>query len=131
MKHEVIGGQLTLGNGTKLPLSKAVRAGDFVFLSGQLAMDADGQVVGKEIETQTRYCIENCRSILQQADCDLQHVIKATVWLVDKRDFAGFNAVYAVFFNSNPSTHSFGDLFIADAPWRVSRDRTAGIRPCS
>ncbi len=106
MHHTILGGQLTLGNGTRLPLSKCVRAGDFVFLSGQLALGGDGQLAGDDIATQTEQCIVNIRDNLHLADCDLSHVIKATVWLVDVGDFAGFNAVYARYFNDNPPTRS-------------------------
>jgi len=106
MDHTIIGGQLTLGNGTRLPLSKAVRAGDFVFLSGQLALDGSGKLAGDDIATQTEQCIVNIRDNLELAGCDLSHVIKATVWLVDTDDFAGFNAVYARYFGDNPPTRS-------------------------
>jgi 2-iminobutanoate/2-iminopropanoate deaminase len=106
MDHTIIGGQLTLGNGTRLPLSKGVRAGDFVFLSGQLALDGDGKLAGDDIATQTEQCIANIRDNLQLAGCDLPHVIKATVWLVDVDDFAGFNAVYARYFGDNPPARS-------------------------
>ena len=106
MDHTIIGGQLTLADGTRLPLSKAVRAGDFVFLSGQLALGSDGKLAGDDIATQTEQCIANIRDNLKLAGCDLTHVIKATVWLVDTNDFAGFNAVYARHFSANPPTRS-------------------------
>ena len=106
MNHEIIGGQLTLGNGTKLPLSKAARAGDFVFLSGQLALGDDGKLRGADIESQTRQCIENIKTMLADAGCDLTNVVKATVWLIDRSDFPGFNKTYAEYFNSDPPTRS-------------------------
>jgi 2-iminobutanoate/2-iminopropanoate deaminase len=106
MDHKIIGGQLTLGNGTALPLSKAVRAGDFVFLSGQLALGDDGQLRGTDIETQTRQCIENIRTMLTEAGCDLSNVIKATVWLVERSAFPGFNKVYAEYFPADPPTRA-------------------------
>ncbi|MGR9091529.1 MAG: RidA family protein [Gammaproteobacteria bacterium] len=106
MDHTIIGGQLKLGNGTSLPLSKAVRAGDFVFLSGQLALGSDGKLVGDDIAAQTEQCIVNIRDNLDLAGCDLTHVVKAAVWLVDTNDFAGFNAVYARHFSDNPPTRS-------------------------
>lgn len=106
MHHTIIGGQLTLGDGTRLPLSKCVRAGDFVYLSGQLALNSDGKLAGEDIAAQTEQCIANIRDVLQLAGCDLSHVIKATVWLVDVGDFAGFNAVYNRHFSDNPPTRS-------------------------
>ncbi len=106
MDHTIIGGQLTLGNGTRLPLSKAVRAGDFIFLSGQLALGKDGKLVGDDIATQTEQCIVNIRDNLKPAGCDLTHIVKATVWLIDTNDFAGFNEVYARHFADKPPTRS-------------------------
>lgn len=106
MDHTIIGGQLTLGNGTRLPLSKAVRAGDFIFLSGQLALGGDGKLVGDDIATQTEQCVVNIRDNLDLAGCDLTHVVKATVWLVEPNDFAGFNAVYARYFGDQSPTRS-------------------------
>jgi len=106
MNHEIIGGPLTLGNGTTLPLSKAVRAGDFILLSGQLALGADGQLVGSDIGAQTEQCIANIRDLLTEAGSGLADVIKATVWLVDRNDFRGFNTVYAQHFATNPPIRS-------------------------
>ena len=106
MHHKLIGGQLALPNGTKLPLSKAARAGDFVFLSGQLGLGADGKLAGDDIETQTQQTIENIKSLLAEAGCDLSDVTKATVWLTDTADFAAFNQVYAEYFSSNPPPRS-------------------------
>ncbi|MFT4562855.1 MAG: 2-iminobutanoate/2-iminopropanoate deaminase [Gammaproteobacteria bacterium] len=104
--HEIIGDRLALADGTKLPLSKAVRAGDFVFLSGQLALDSQGRLNGDDIETQTRQCIENIQVILALANCDLGNIIKSTVWLVNKSDYSGFNRIYAEFFKTDFPTRS-------------------------
>lgn len=106
MHHTLIGGQLALPNGTKLPLSKASRAGDFVFLSGQLGLGADGKLAGDDIETQTRQTIENIKSLLTDAGSDLSDVIKATVWLTDTGNFAAFNEIYAEYFSTNPPPRS-------------------------
>jgi 2-iminobutanoate/2-iminopropanoate deaminase len=104
--HEIIGDPLELPDGTKLPLSKAVRAGDFIFLAGQLALDSRGRLHGENIEFQTRQCIENIREILALTNCDLSNVVKSTVWLVDKSDFSGFNKVYAEYFETDPPARS-------------------------
>ena len=106
MHHTLIGGQLALPNGTKLPLSKAARAGDFVFLSGQLGLGADGKLAGDDIKTQTRQTIENIKSLLTEAGSDLSDVIKATVWLTDTGNFAAFNEIYAEYFSTNPPPRS-------------------------
>ena len=106
MNHEIIGGQLALADGKKLPLSKAARAGDFVFLSGQLGMDANAKLVGNDIASQTKQTLENIKALLNEAGCELSNVVKATVWLVDLGDFAAFNEVYAGYFPNNPPPRS-------------------------
>jgi 2-iminobutanoate/2-iminopropanoate deaminase len=82
------------------PYSKAVRAGDFVFLSGQVPMGADGTVVAGGIEAQTKQSIENIKAILASLGLELKDVVKATAWLADTRDFAAFNRVYAQYFGA-------------------------------
>jgi len=106
MAHRIIGGQLKLADGAVLPLSKAVRAGDFVMLSGQLGLDSSGRLAGSDIETQTRQCLHNIKEILREAGCTLDQVIKATVWIVNGDDFARFNAVYASHFPTCPPVRS-------------------------
>ncbi|MGD9601912.1 MAG: RidA family protein [Gammaproteobacteria bacterium] len=106
MKHEVIGGALTLADGKPLPLSKAIRAGDYIFLSGQLGLNAQGQLAGSTIETQTRQALHNVCAILDEAGASLSHVVKSTVWLVERGDFARFNQIYAEFFANQPPVRS-------------------------
>ena len=106
MDHKIIGGQLALADGTKLPISKAVRAGDYVFLSGQLGLGADGKLVGDDISSQTKQTMENIKNLLADAGCELENVIKATVWLVDTKDFVAFNKVYSEYFSQNPPARS-------------------------
>lgn len=106
MKHEIIGGALCLADGKPLPLSKAVRAGDFVFLSGQLGLSAQGQLAGSSIETQTRQALHNISGILAEAGASLAQVIKSTVWLVERSDFARFNQIYAEYFPHQPPARS-------------------------
>ena len=106
MKHEIIGGALCLADGKPLPLSKAVRAGDYVFLSGQLGLSAQGQLAGTSIETQTRQALHNISGILAEAGASLAQVIKSTVWLVERSDFARFNQIYAEYFPHQPPARS-------------------------
>lgn len=103
---QIIGGGITLADGTALPLSKAVRAGDFVFLSGQLGLTKTGQLAGDDIVTQTHQCMENIRTLLTQGGCGMSDVIKATVWLVERADFGAFNRVYATYFSEQPPVRS-------------------------
>lgn len=106
MKHEIIGGALTLADGKPLPLSKAVRAGDFLFLSGQLGLNAQGVLAGDSIEVQTRQALQNISAILAEAGSSLAQVVKSTVWLVDGADFPRFNPIYAEFFAHHPPVRS-------------------------
>lgn len=83
------------------PLSPAVRAGDFVYVSGQVPVDAQGELVQGGIEAQTRQVMENIKSALALAGATLEDVCKSTVWLQDARDFGAFNRVYMSYFNGN------------------------------
>jgi 2-iminobutanoate/2-iminopropanoate deaminase len=77
------------------PYSQAVRAGDFLYTSGQIALDAaTGQVVPGSIAEQTTQVLENLKAILEAAGTDLSRVVKTLVFLKDMSDFAAMNAVY-------------------------------------
>lgn len=102
---QVIGGPLVIG-GRKLSLSRAIRAGDFVFLTGQVPFK-DGQVMTTgSIEEQTRAVLDDITATLAEAGCALSDVVKAMVWLRDRADFPGFNAVYGEYFPEEPPTRS-------------------------
>lgn len=89
-----------------VPLSPAVRAGDFVYVSGQVPVDGNGKIVNGGICEQTAKVLENVASTLALADCDLSDVIKTTVWLKHAENFADFNTTYAGFFPNNPPARS-------------------------
>ncbi len=100
MTIERFGAAPTGPGGRSLPFTKAVRAGDFIFVSGQVPMGADGEIVDGNITTQTRQTIDNVKAILQAQGLGLEHVVKATVWLADTRDFWPFNKVYLEYFGA-------------------------------
>ena len=85
-----------------VPLSPAVRAGDFVFVSGQVPTGADGKVVQGGIEEQTRQVLENVKTALGLAGCSMTDVVKTFVILTDASEFAAFNRVYAEYFPTEP-----------------------------
>jgi 2-iminobutanoate/2-iminopropanoate deaminase len=89
-----------------IPLSKAVRAGDFVYVSGQTANDGKGGIVNENIEGQTEIIIKNIEKILNECNCGLEDVIKTTVWISDARDFHRFNSTYASFFSKDKPARS-------------------------
>ena len=77
------------------PYSQAVRIGDFVYTSGQVALDpASGAVVAGGIAEQTTRALENLKAVLAAAGTDFSKVVKTIVFLKDMNDFAAMNAVY-------------------------------------
>ncbi len=105
MSKEIIGGPLVI-DGRKLSLSRAVRAGDFVFLTGQIPMKDGAPMTSGTIEEQTRAVLDDITETLALAGCDRTHVVKAMVWLTDRADFPGFNQVYADYFPQDPPARS-------------------------
>lgn len=82
------------------PFSKAIRVGDFLFLSGQIPMTAEGEVVHGDIATQTAAVMTRIGETLAECGVGFDQVVKATVWLSDMQHFAGFNQVYQRHFSS-------------------------------
>ncbi|MGH8530027.1 MAG: RidA family protein [Nevskiales bacterium] len=95
-----------LASGVRLPLSRAVRAGEFLFLSGQLGVDGSGAVVAGGIEAQTRQALNNIGTVLGEAGASPSDVVRSAVWLTDRSDFAAFNRVYAEYFGDTPPARS-------------------------
>ena len=81
-----------------LPFHPAVRAGDFVYVSGQVAKDADGNMVAGTIEVETRATLEAVKRVLAEAGCEMTDVVKVTTFLEDARDFGRYNGVFKEFF---------------------------------
>jgi len=98
--------KIVYSSGANLPFSAAIRAGDVVYVSGQIATLPDGSISTGPIEEQTRIVLENLDATLQRADCSLRDVISCSCSLQDARDFAGFNTVYARFFPESPPTRT-------------------------
>jgi 2-iminobutanoate/2-iminopropanoate deaminase len=94
------------GSGGAFPYSPAIRAGDFVFVSGQVPTGPDGVLVAGGIEAQARATLDNLGEVLALAGCGLTDVVKVTVFLDDARDFGRFNDVYAEYFDNPPPARS-------------------------
>jgi 2-iminobutanoate/2-iminopropanoate deaminase len=93
------------------PYSQAIRFGDLVFVSGQIAIDPEtNQVVSGGIGEQTERVLANLRAILEEAGTSLANVVKTTIFLVDLGDFAAMNEVYA---------RQMGDVFPARATVQI------------
>jgi 2-iminobutanoate/2-iminopropanoate deaminase len=82
--------------------SQALAAGPLVFVSGQIPLDAAGNLVAGDIVVQTVQVIVNLKAILAAASLDLKDVVKTTVYLADLADFKEFNRTYAEFFPQHP-----------------------------
>ena len=83
------------------PFSNGVRAGQHVYVAGQLAVDAHGHTVGAgDVRRQTRQVLENVRAIVEAAGGTLADVVRTTVYLIDMADHAAVNEVYVEFFAS-------------------------------
>lgn len=89
------------------PYSPAVRAGQFLFLSGQIPLDPEsGTIVGDDISTQTEQVFRNIAALLEAAGASFSHVARTTVFLSDLNDFTAMNAVYARHFGDPPPARS-------------------------
>ena len=83
------------------PYSQAIKAGNLLFLSGQVPIDpATGQLVADDIAQQTRRVFENLGAILEAAGLSFDAVVRTTVYLLDMNEFAAMNEVYATFFSA-------------------------------
>ena len=81
------------------PYSQAIRAGQLLFLSGQIPLDpATGQLVDGDIAPQTRRVMENLRAVLESAGLSFDAVVRTTIFLADMNDFAKVNEVYGTYF---------------------------------
>jgi 2-iminobutanoate/2-iminopropanoate deaminase len=87
------------------PYSPVVRAGDLLFVSGQLGL-VDGQLVAGGVREQLGAAIANLRSVLATVDASLAHVVKCTVFLVDMGDFEAMNETYLAAFGSHRPARS-------------------------
>jgi 2-iminobutanoate/2-iminopropanoate deaminase len=89
------------------PYSQAIRFGDFVFVSGQVALEPGGsELKGETIEEQTEQVLANLRAILEEAGSGMGKLIKTTVFLQDVGDFQGMNSVYAKHVGAVPPARS-------------------------
>ena len=85
------------------PYSQAIKAGEFIFVSGQMPVNpATGEVAEGGVEAQTKQVLENVTAILSSQGLKLDSVVKTTVFIKDMNDFQKINAVYAQYFTSAP-----------------------------
>jgi 2-iminobutanoate/2-iminopropanoate deaminase len=88
------------------PYSQAIRAGQFVFASGQLGIDPQTGKLQEGVEAQARQALANVQALLAAAGSSTAHVVKSTIFLADLADFARVNALYSEVFQHEPPARS-------------------------
>ena len=82
------------------PYSQAIRYGQFIYTSGQIALDpTSGELVGDDVQAQTHRVMHNLQAVLTSAGTSLANVVKTTVFLTRMSDFQAMNAIYATYFS--------------------------------
>ena len=89
------------------PYSQAIRAENFIFLSGQIPIDpSTGEMIRGDIRQQTRQVLENMKGVLESQGLGMQDVVKVNIFLKDMGNFNEMNEVYATYFSSSPPARS-------------------------
>ena len=89
--------------GTIGPYSQAIRYGELLFTSGQIALDAQtGEVIGDDVAAQAHKALQNLGAVLKAGGADFGSVVKTTCFLTTMDDFAAFNEVYVSYFTADP-----------------------------
>jgi 2-iminobutanoate/2-iminopropanoate deaminase len=111
------------------PYSQAVKAGGFVFASGQIPIDPEtGEFVSGGIAEQTRQVMRNLSAVLEAAGSDLQLVVKTTVFLADMAEFTAMNEVYGTFFSDEPPARATVQAARLPRDARVEIEAVAQLR---
>jgi 2-iminobutanoate/2-iminopropanoate deaminase len=85
------------------PYSQAIKVGNFVYTSGQIALTPDGKFLDEDVKTQTKQVCENLKAVLEAAGTKIENVVKTTIFLDDINNFAAVNEVYGEYFSHKPA----------------------------
>ncbi|MDQ2714722.1 MAG: RidA family protein [Chloroflexota bacterium] len=97
------------------PYSQAIRCGQFVYTSGQIALDpVSGELVGADVQAQTQRVLQNLQAVLASAGTSLANIVKTTVFLMHMSDFQAMNSVYASYFGQPAPARS--TVAVAELP---------------
>ncbi len=88
------------------PYSQAIKVGNFIYTSGQIALTPEGEMRENDIEIQTEQVLSNLKNVLEAAGSSLDKVVKTTIFLADMDDFAKVNEIYAKFFGTHKPARS-------------------------
>lgn len=110
------------------PYSQGVRAGGFIFVSGQIPLDpTSGEIVDGDVAQQTDRVMRNIRAILDDSGGTLEDVVKTTIFLADMNDFAAVNEVYGRYFSSEPPARATVQVARLPKDVRVEIEATAWV----
>ena len=84
------------------PYSQAIKIGNTLYVAGQVGLTADGKADTLSIEAEVKQALNNIKAIVEAAGMNMQHVVKATLFVKDLKNFGKINEVYATFFPQNP-----------------------------
>jgi 2-iminobutanoate/2-iminopropanoate deaminase len=85
------------------PYSQAIKVGNMVFTSGQIALTPEGEFLDADVKTQTKQVCENLKAVLEAAGVKIENVVKTTIFLDDINNFAAVNEVYGEYFSHKPA----------------------------
>ncbi|WP_457562284.1 RidA family protein [Caminibacter pacificus] len=85
------------------PYSQAIKVGNMIFTSGQIALTAEGEFLDADVKTQTKQVCENLKAVLEAAGAKIENVVKTTIFLDDINNFAAVNEVYGEYFSHKPA----------------------------
>jgi len=85
------------------PYSQAVKVGNMVYTSGQIALTPNGEFLDEDVKTQTKQVCENLKAVLEAAGTKIENVVKTTIFLDDINNFAAVNEVYGEYFSHKPA----------------------------
>lgn len=108
------------------PYSQALKAGDFLFVSGQAPLDPQTKkVVDGDIGIQTKQTIENLKAILAASNMSLGNVVRVGVFLRDMKDFKKMNEVYSAYFKDHPPARTTVQAYLPAPEWLIEMDAIA------
>jgi len=85
------------------PYSQAIKIGNFIYTSGQIALTPNGEFLGGDVTAQTKQVCENLKAVLEEAGVSLKNVVKTTIFLANMDDFNDLNIVYGEYFSHKPA----------------------------
>jgi 2-iminobutanoate/2-iminopropanoate deaminase len=111
------------------PYSQAIRAGNLIFVAGQIPLDHTTGTIPEGITGQTRLVLHNLAAVLEAAGASLAHVVKTTVYMTDLGEFAAMNEVYAEFFADKPPARATVEVARLPKDARIEIEAIAVIAP--